>query len=84
MKRVKQVTYSNAKSKENFLDDMRSIAMFIGSALNHPVSECNGSSVVGNVSTIHVEQYKEKFGEVRIYCVLAFEPLVRDAFPQLL
>jgi hypothetical protein len=45
------------------------IAAFIGARLQHPRPPCNGRNP--RVSTIHVDQYKEKFWNVRIYCALA-------------
>lgn len=51
------------------------VAMFVGAALNHPLPPCNGN---GNISTIHVAQYKTKFDDIRIYCDLASPELVLD------
>lgn len=53
-----------------------SIAAFIAARLRYDYPMCNGA---GNpwVSTIYVEQHKEKFGEVRVYCTLAYPQLVK-------
>lgn len=56
-----------------------SIAAFIGARLQHPQPPCNGRSPV---STIRVDQYKTKFNSVRIYCHLADEKLVYNAWDQ--
>ena len=54
---------------------MNNVAMFVGAALNHPNPPCNGD---GAISTIHVDQYKTKFNDVRIYCKLAHPKLVQE------
>jgi len=56
---------------------MNDIAMFVGAALRHPVPPCNGTGVI---STIHVDQYKTKFNDIRIYCTLAHHDLVKESW----
>jgi hypothetical protein len=56
---------------------MSNVAMFVGAALNHPMPPCNGGEII---STIHVDQYKTKFDDVRIYCKLAHPDLVKAAW----
>lgn len=56
--------------------ELGNVAMFIASALNHPLPPANGRR--GIVSTIHVAQYKIKFDDIRIYCSLAHPDLVND------
>lgn len=56
--------------------ELGNVAMFIASALNHPLPPANG--LRGIVSTIHVSQYKIKFNDIRIYCKLAHPDLVND------
>lgn len=53
------------------------LAAFVGARLQHPNPEINGQ---GNpwVSTILVEQYKEKFWYARVYCKLAWPALVKQ------
>jgi hypothetical protein len=53
------------------------IAAFIGARLHYPNPEVNGQ---GNpwVSTIKVDQHKEKFWKVRVYCDLAAPGLVKQ------
>lgn len=53
------------------------IAAFIGARLQYPSPECNGQ---GNkwVSTIRVDQHKEKFFYARVYCSLAAKDLVKE------
>jgi len=57
-------------------DKIWPIAAFIGSRLNHirPRSNAGHSAFV---STIRVDQYKEKFWYARIYCELAAPELVK-------
>ena len=50
-------------------------AMYVGAALQHELPICNGN---GPSSTIRVLQYKTKFTDIRIYCRLADEKLVRS------
>jgi hypothetical protein len=52
------------------------MAAFIGARLQYPCPHINGQ---GNpwVSTIHVEQHKEKFFAIRVYCTLAEQDLVK-------
>jgi hypothetical protein len=51
------------------------MAAFVGARLQHPRLECNGRNP--RISTIRVEQYKEKFWYARIYCTLAEEDEVK-------
>ena len=53
------------------------IAMFIASALQHPNPECNGRQ--RRISTIKVDQHKNKFDQVVVYCTLAHPDLVDTA-----
>lgn len=59
---------------------MSDVAMFVGAALNHPTPPCNGT---GPISTIHVDQYKTKFNDIRIYCTLAKPDLVKEVWASL-
>lgn len=52
------------------------IAMFIASALQHPMPRCN--SLNKRMSTILVEQHKNKFNQVVVYCTLAHTSLVEE------
>ena len=63
------------EEKDNF-DLIGPIAAFIGARLQYPNPEINGQ---GNpwVSTILVEQHKEKFWYIRVYCKLAWPALVQ-------
>jgi len=63
------------EAKENF-ELIGPIAEFIGARLQHPYPTINGQ---GNpwTSTISVDQYKEKFWYVRVYCKLADPDLVQ-------
>lgn len=56
------------------------IAMFIAAALQHPNPRCNGT--VRRVSTIRVEQHKNKFNYVRVYCHLADKEMVEDSWKE--
>ncbi len=61
-------------------DPAGTIAMFIASALQHPRPPCNGRS--SRVSTIRVEQHKNKFNNVIVYCELANANLVSEAWAE--
>ena len=63
---------------DSHFDPSSTIAMFIAAALQHPNPPCNGHNK--RVSTIHVEQYKNKFNEVIVYCTLADDKQVLDAW----
>jgi hypothetical protein len=53
------------------------MAAFIAARLNYVLPECNSGVHGGKpVSTIHVDQHKEKFWYVRVYCRLADDSLV--------
>ena len=56
------------------------MAAFIGARLNYRIPECNGPrKYVGrDISTIKVDQHKEKFWYIRIYCTLADPGLVQQ------
>ena len=62
------------KSEEQLIGPM---AAFIGARLQYPCPEVNGQ---GNpwTSTILVQQHKEKFWAIRIYCKLAWPDLVKQ------
>ena len=80
---VKQVKFSNWKEgPQEYWRDVSSIARFIGSNLNYQVPRCNGMGLSGSgmVSTIRVDQHKEKFGEVRVYCALAAPELIEETY----
>ena len=57
---------------------IESISMFIAASLQFKVPICNG--VFPRFSTIFVTQYKEKFGQVRVYCDLANDVEVKKAW----
>ena len=60
-------------------DNLHVIAAFIGARLNYVLPPCNSGVRGGKlVSTIRVDQHKEKFWYIRIYCALADDSLVRD------
>lgn len=61
--------------KQEDLRRLHKIAAFIGARLHYPCPLVNGQ---GNpwVSTIKVDQHKEKFFYVRVYCKLAHKDLV--------
>lgn len=67
---VKQIHFRSwGTGPKNYWHDVSSMAMFVAASLQYPLPRCNG--LASRVSTIRVEQYKEKFGDVRIYCILA-------------
>lgn len=75
--------HSNVDCKENFerLAMVGSIAAMIASRLNFVLPECNSAKRGGKpTSTIKVEQYKEKFKFVVVYCELANAHLVDNAW----
>ena len=59
-------------------DPSGTIAMFIASALQHPNPRCNGNN--RRMSTIYVDQHKNKFNLVVVYCSLAEDNLVSEAW----
>lgn len=59
-------------------DPSGTIAMFIAAALQHPNPPCNGRR--RRMSTISVGQHKNKFDQVVVYCDLADENLVSEAW----
>jgi hypothetical protein len=63
---------------KDLTDQIGFIAAFIGARLNYVLPRCN-SGVRGQkpVSTILVDQHKDKFGFVRVYCELADPDLVQ-------
>jgi hypothetical protein len=67
-KQVKFGCYGDPRA-DGYFRDIQAIADFIGAKLQHPRPPCNGRNP--RVSTIHVDQSKEKFGHVRVYCSLA-------------
>ncbi len=54
------------------------IAMYIAAALQHPNPRCNG--IRERVSTIFVDQHKNKFNYVRVYCSLADKGMVQKSW----
>lgn len=60
---------------EEYWSHIGACAAFIGARLQHRKPLCNSRNP--RCSTIHVEQYKEKFGDVRVYCTLADDEEVR-------
>lgn len=50
--------------------------MFIASALQHPNPPCNAGGPTRRVSTIFVDQHKNKWDQVIVYCRLADPGLV--------
>jgi len=60
--------------------NMGDVAMFVASSLNYPIPQFEGRRFV---STIRVNQFKTKFGHIRIYCQLASPALVQDAWSAL-
>lgn len=57
--------------------DLGIVAGFIAAGLNHPAPVLDGGKPV---STILVDQHKQKFNNVRIYCTLAAARLVDEAW----
>lgn len=64
--------------REHEYDPSGSIAMFIAAALQHPNPTCNGHNPL--MSTIRVEQHKNKFDRVIVYCELADTNLVSQSW----
>jgi len=56
------------KQKEIYVG---TLAAYIAARMQHPRPRSNGHNA--RVSTIRVDQHKEKFGAMRIYCTLAHE-----------
>lgn len=64
------------EDKKDF-DLVGPLAAFIGARLNYILPRCNSAHRGGkSVSTILVEQHKEKFWYARVYCTLAAEGMV--------
>lgn len=88
-RKVKQVRYqlwgSGGTGSRQYWCDIGAIAKYIAAALNYPTPRCNGFGLPGSgmASTIRVHQFKEKFGDVRIYCHIAAPELVDEAYKQL-
>ena len=61
----------------NHFHEIGAIAAFIGARLQYPCPLINGQ---GNpwTSTIKVDQHKDKFGHVRVYCTLGDPALVQQ------
>lgn len=59
-------------------DPVAALAMFIAAALQHPNPPCNGRRRL--MSTIKVEQYKNKFNAVVVYCTLADADYVNSSW----
>lgn len=66
--------FFDVDQKEYFMH-IGAIAAFISARLQHQSPRCNADMPV---STIHIDQHKEKFGSVRIYCTLAEDGLVKQ------
>jgi hypothetical protein len=84
--KVKQVRYQLwGTGSRQYWHDIGAIAEYIAAAMNYPVPRCNGFGLPGSgmVSTIRVDQFKEKFGDVRIYCRIAAPELVDEAYEHL-
>jgi hypothetical protein len=61
-------------NKREYFGHISVIAAFIAARLQYQSPLCNDNRPV---STIMIDQHKEKFGDVRIYCTLANNELVR-------
>lgn len=73
---IKQVRFHSwGTGPKGYWRDISAMAAFVAARLQHPNPRCNGLNP--RVSTIKVDQYKEKFGQVRIYCRLANEIMVQ-------
>ena len=83
---IKFVSWSDASAPKQYWNDISAIAMFISSALQEVVPPSNLSRSMRLIrstrSTIKVQQHKEKFGEVRVYCEFAHKDLVKDLWLQ--
>lgn len=80
---VKQVMFGNWTDKsapKQYWRDVTAVAMFIASALQHPTPPCNSRNP--RMSTIVVQQHKEKFGAANVYCQLADINMVADKWAQ--
>ncbi len=64
--------------REHEYDPVGSIAMFIAAALQHPNPPHNGRNAL--MSTIRVDQHKNKFDQVIVYCELIDTNLVSQAW----
>lgn len=60
--------YGQPGSTDEYWNHINSIAMFIAGSLSD------------SSNTIYVSSHKEKFGDVRIYCVLAQKQLIRERY----
>lgn len=75
MRKIKQISYSNwANGPKQYWKDVGTLAFLIASGLTHTYSDGR------KVSTIRVSQYKEKFGQVRVYCNLADPQLIQEKY----
>ncbi len=84
-----QVYYSNwsdvlSSGHENYWDDINDISIMIGNDLIGPYQmnyylEKN-DSYLKQLSSIAVLQTKEKFGEVRVYCMLACDSIISEKY----
>lgn len=61
-------------------DPSGTMAMFIAAALQHPNPPCNGRG--RRMSTIYVDQHKNKFNMTVVYCTLAEENEVSEAWAE--
>ena len=70
MTQIKQINYNTwGEGTNQYWRDMNNIAAYIATRLVAERPRCNGRTP--RVSTITVEQHKEKFGKVVVYCTLA-------------
>ena len=74
----KTASARGADSYVNRMDPVATLAMFIAAALQHPSPPCNDPNK--RISTIAVEQHKNKFGAVVVYCELANDGEVDTAY----
>ena len=82
-KRTRQVSYSSWYDKlksghENYWKDISSIAQLLAFSLEAGYRDYNGKS--RPLSSITVEQYKEKFGTPRVYCTFGNSFLVNSEY----
>ena len=71
----------DCKEDKRDFDLVGTMAAFIGARLNYVLPECNSGVRGGKlISTIRVDQHKEKFWYARVYCTLADQKMVEDAW----
>lgn len=74
---IRYCSWGDLRAPKSYWHDVSRIAAFIAARLQHPNPRCNG--INPRISTIRVDQHKEKFGEPRVYCILASDDLVTAA-----